>query len=65
MAIQSPCVKSCRLDEQSQLCFGCGRHMDEIVNWRSFSDEERTIIMEELSSRLEEHFPLRSTAVSQ
>jgi predicted Fe-S protein YdhL (DUF1289 family) len=65
MAILSPCVKSCRLDEQSQLCFGCGRHMDEIVNWRKFSDDERATIMEDLPSRLEEHFPLQATAISQ
>ncbi|MCV6574604.1 MAG: DUF1289 domain-containing protein [Cohaesibacter sp.] len=56
MAILSPCVKSCRLDDESQLCFGCGRHVDEIMNWRYYSNKQRTAIMDELDERMAKAF---------
>lgn len=46
--IESPCVKICEIDHPTQLCRGCGRTMDEIVRWRSLSDEERSRIMNEI-----------------
>jgi len=37
---QSPCVRNCCLDE-NDVCLGCGRLLDEILRWRSMTDEER------------------------
>ncbi|MEY8215690.1 MAG: DUF1289 domain-containing protein [Colwellia sp.] len=36
----SPCVRNCCLDADD-ICQGCFRHIDEIISWRSYSDEEK------------------------
>lgn len=51
--IETPCVKICVLDPKSGLCRGCGRNVDEIARWGTFSSEQRLQIMSELASRLE------------
>jgi predicted Fe-S protein YdhL (DUF1289 family) len=51
-AIDSPCIKLCTLDPVSGLCLGCGRTLDEIARWSTFSNEERRRVMEELAARL-------------
>jgi predicted Fe-S protein YdhL (DUF1289 family) len=49
--IASPCTKVCIIDPRSGLCRGCGRTLDEIARWGSFSDVERDRIMAELPAR--------------
>ncbi len=51
MAIASPCTKVCIIDPRSGLCQGCGRTLDEIGRWTSFSESERDRIMNELPLR--------------
>ena len=51
MAIASPCTKVCTIDPRSGLCHGCGRTLEEIGRWTSFSDSERERIMAELPAR--------------
>lgn len=51
MAIVSPCIKVCAL-EPSGRCTGCGRSLDEIAKWLTFSDAERRAIMDRLPARL-------------
>jgi uncharacterized protein len=51
-AIQSPCTKICVLDQKSGLCIGCGRTLDEIGQWLSLSEPERSRVMGELPRRL-------------
>ena len=42
----TPCVSICKiLDGQ---CIGCGRTLEEIAKWRSYSDEKRLDIMKRL-----------------
>lgn len=36
---ESPCVGLCQLDA-ARICLGCGRHIDEVVEW-SFADDGR------------------------
>ncbi|WP_033080235.1 DUF1289 domain-containing protein [Colwellia psychrerythraea] len=38
--INSPCVRNCCLDEDD-ICLGCFRHIDEIIAWRSFNNQEK------------------------
>lgn len=38
--VASPCVRNCCLNE-SDICLGCFRHIDEIVGWQSFSLEKK------------------------
>jgi predicted Fe-S protein YdhL (DUF1289 family) len=47
--VKSPCVKQCKL--QDDYCFGCFRHIDEIVKWRHLTNEEKTVILQELEQR--------------
>jgi hypothetical protein len=50
--IESPCIKVCAMDAASGLCIGCGRTLDEIARWSSFTDAERCAIMGALPERL-------------
>jgi uncharacterized protein len=51
-AIDTPCVKVCTLDPTSGLCLGCGRSLDEIALWSTWSDEERRRVMALLPTRM-------------
>ena len=42
----TPCVSICKILEGK--CVGCGRTLEEIAKWRSYSDEERLDIMRRL-----------------
>lgn len=44
MAITSPCIKNCCLDE-NDICLGCFRSVEEIIQWGAASDEERAQIL--------------------
>jgi uncharacterized protein len=41
MSVTSPCNSICKMDENSGLCLGCWRTIDEIVAWSSDSDEKK------------------------
>nr|WP_295667670.1 DUF1289 domain-containing protein [Sphingomonas sp.] len=51
VAIVSPCVNICDLDEARDLCLGCARTIDEIGAWSSGTPEWRATIMAELPAR--------------
>lgn len=63
MAIESPCILVCSIDDRTGYCFGCGRTRDEIADWISMSGEQRRKIMAELPARLAtvERRPRRET----
>jgi hypothetical protein len=42
----TPCVSLCKINEGK--CAGCGRTLEEIAKWRSYSDEERLDVMKKL-----------------
>ena len=50
--METPCIKICVFDPVSGRCSGCGRTLDEIADWASFSDAERRRIMAELPERM-------------
>ena len=35
----SPCLKICKV--KKGICIGCGRNLDQIKNWKSYSDKKR------------------------
>ncbi|MHA6767284.1 DUF1289 domain-containing protein [Sphingobium ummariense] len=47
--MESPCRNLCSLNAE-RVCTGCGRTIDEIVYWRSMTDEERRAVMVRLAS---------------
>jgi predicted Fe-S protein YdhL (DUF1289 family) len=48
----SPCVRLCSLDPATRFCVGCGRSIEEIGHWLTYSDAERRAIMAALPARL-------------
>lgn len=50
--VTSPCVKTCRIDNASGLCAGCGRTLDEIAAWGGLSEADRQAVMAALPARL-------------
>lgn len=44
--IKTPCVLLCKLEDD--ICIGCGRTVDQIRYWRTYSDEQREQIIAEL-----------------
>lgn len=51
VAIASPCVKTCVIDDESGLCLGCLRTLDEIGGWGALSEQVRAALMAELPGR--------------
>ncbi|MGC9162971.1 MAG: DUF1289 domain-containing protein [Thiomonas sp.] len=41
MAVPSPCVNVCTMDERRGLCRGCLRTLDEIARWSSMSEQDK------------------------
>ncbi|WP_132660736.1 DUF1289 domain-containing protein [Rhizobium azibense] len=61
--MQTPCIHVCSIDPATGFCTGCGRTLQEIGNWMSFSDEERQRITTVLAARLcEPAVPIREAA---
>jgi predicted Fe-S protein YdhL (DUF1289 family) len=51
--IESPCVLICQIHQESGHCHGCGRTIDEIMQWTSLTSPMRSAIMDELPARME------------
>jgi predicted Fe-S protein YdhL (DUF1289 family) len=49
---ESPCVRTCVIDQQSKFCVGCGRTLHEISFWTRYTREERQRILQQLPARL-------------
>ncbi len=49
--IQSPCIDICKLDDQTGLCEGCLRTMDEIANWLVFNTAEKQLVLKRIETR--------------
>ena len=37
----SPCTKNCSLNTLTNICEGCGRTLEEIVEWMKMKDDEK------------------------
>jgi predicted Fe-S protein YdhL (DUF1289 family) len=51
--VESPCISVCKLIDLDgeDVCCGCGRSVDEIVQWRDVRDERRKEILEAAAAR--------------
>ncbi|MBU2957078.1 DUF1289 domain-containing protein [Paracoccus sp. 1_MG-2023] len=49
--VVSPCIGTCRIDPDRQLCEGCLRTLSEIASWAGMSDRERRAVMDDLPAR--------------
>ena len=50
-AVESPCVRDCRVDQVTGFCVGCYRTLTEISYWASYTDEQRRRIMSFIETR--------------
>ncbi|NYT29503.1 DUF1289 domain-containing protein [Rhizobium sp. WYCCWR 11128] len=50
--MQTPCIHLCSLVSATGFCAGCGRTLQEIGSWTSYSDTERRRIIALLPARL-------------
>ena len=48
--VQSPCVEICALDDKD-MCIGCYRTANEIIEWFSASDERKREILVTVGER--------------
>ena len=62
--IISPCTNACKLDDEQNICIGCGRTTKEIIHWIVYSDEQRLEIMKKLPKRLQDYHNDDSTKTS-
>lgn len=49
--IKTPCVQVCAVDDESGLCLGCFRTIEEIAAWSRLSEATRGAVMAELPER--------------
>lgn len=57
-SVASPCINVCRMDEQTGLCLGCLRTIEEIALWGRASTDQRLQILLAIEHRRIEHDPL-------
>lgn len=50
--VKSPCIAICQLDD-NKICIGCGRSVDEIMEWRKSTAERKREIVENARTRQE------------
>ena len=46
MPIESPCIGLCTLDRESNVCVGCFRALDEIIDWTAYNEDEKFAVIE-------------------
>ncbi|MGU3576427.1 DUF1289 domain-containing protein [Brucellaceae bacterium C25G] len=49
--ITSPCVLVCNIDDQTGLCLGCARTLQEIARWSTMSDIQKKEVIALLPAR--------------
>lgn len=50
MPVPSPCTNVCVLD--GTICTGCGRTIEEVVNWSRLSDEQKKAVLKRVAPSL-------------
>ena len=47
--IESPCISVCRMD--NEVCVGCGRTVEEVVEWYNFTNEQKQAVLNRLEKK--------------
>ena len=58
MALSSPCVRNCCLDDDD-VCLGCGRMVEEITRWGDAPDNEKLEILKVSKRRVADRVAAR------
>ncbi len=52
LSVVSPCVGICELDQETNMCIGCWRSLEEVAEWASASlDRRRDIVIQARNRR--------------
>ena len=49
--IKSPCTNICKMSINGKICDGCGRTIEEIINWGYLRDDEKKKIIQKIHER--------------
>ena len=49
MNLISPCIATCKLTEED-ICIGCKRTIEEIINWRTYTDNQKKTVLVRLEN---------------
>ncbi len=49
--IESPCIKVCKINEQTGFCEGCKRTLEEISEWQKMPDKVKELVLANLKIR--------------
>jgi predicted Fe-S protein YdhL (DUF1289 family) len=49
--VKSPCINICKINNDSGLCIGCYRNVDEVSNWIHFTDKQKKIVISKIQKR--------------
>jgi hypothetical protein len=49
----TPCVGRCSHCVGDEICRGCGRSVEEVRDWNTYTDDQKRSIMERLARRYE------------
>ena len=44
--VESPCISVCRME--NEVCVGCGRTLEEVVEWYNFSNKQKQAVLDRL-----------------
>ena len=47
----SPCIGVCSTALGDDICRGCGRSFEEVLNWHSYSDDQKRAVNARLAKR--------------
>ena len=50
-SVPSPCISVCQIDDQTGLCLGCVRSIDEIRDWIVMSAEQKMAVLARIAKR--------------
>ena len=49
--VPSPCINVCQMDQQSGLCLGCRRTLQEIAEWLEMTPEAKLATLDRVEAR--------------
>ena len=49
--VPSPCISVCQIDQESGLCAGCLRTLDEIAAWSLLDDAQKRAVLDAILAR--------------
>lgn len=52
--VESPCISICRMEDE--VCVGCGRTVEEVVEWYNFSNDEKQTVLNRIEKDFEGWF---------